>query len=100
MSPASEPPYPPGRQGSPTALPARQARALPAGSSSAGNGGDEPDDTTIPRSSLQRQAQAGPGEPGGYPGAPGGRDAARKLPGPGKRRRRPQDPDGWFGRDR
>ena len=74
MSPASEPPYPPGGQAPPAALPGRRARALPAAPLPDG-AGDEVDDATIPRSAIQRGAS------GGYQGQGG-----------------PQDPADWFGR--
>src|ERR1700749_400988 len=56
MSSASEPPYPPGGQARPAALPARQARALPAAPRPDEAGGNEVDDATIPRSAVQRGA--------------------------------------------
>jgi hypothetical protein len=96
---ASEPPYPPGRQAPPAALPARPARALPAAPTApppAGTGGDEVDDATIPRSAIQRTTQAGAsgpgGQPGGYPGMTGG------YAGQGNNAGGPQDAGDWFNR--
>src|ERR1700742_4389957 len=71
MASASAPPYPPGRQGPPAALPAPRARALPPAPSSAGTGDDEPNDATLP-GGIQRVAPAGAGGPGGDPAAGAG----------------------------
>src|SRR6185312_7984076 len=89
MSSASEPPYPPGRQGPQAALPARHARALPAAPSSADAGGDEAD-ATLP-GGIQRVTQAGAGGSASYQGM-------TAYPGQGNSPGHPQGGDEWFGR--